>query len=288
MEREERLDQTRCAILVVSFGTSYPDAERQSISPVHDAISDAFPDCAVRSAFTSRRVAAILAGHGRAVEGPHDALERLHHDGYSRVIVAPLLFLAGHEFEKKVLEPCRHWSSRFAALSVCAPVLSDEEGIRTMADIAADLCESVGGEQLLLMGHGTDHATDSVYAELQEVIDLNGTPALIATVEGQTTLDQILPRLIDAEVRRVHLFPLMLVAGQHALHDMAGDDDKSWKSRLLSSGIEPIVHLNGIGERVRLRRIVIGRVRAARRALFASGALGPGWAHPVTESIGGV
>lgn len=264
MEREEHLDQPRCAVLVVSFGTSYPDAERQSIRPVHDAIRDAFPDCAVRSAFTSRRVVAILAGRGREVEAPDEALERLHRDGYSHVIVAPLLFLAGHEFEKKVVQPCRRWSSRFAALSICDPVLSGTGGVRAMADIVADLSESVGGEQLVLMGHGTDHAADSVYAELQEVVDRNGTPALIATVEGRTTLEQILPRLIDSGVNRVHLFPLMLVAGQHALHDMAGDDGESWRSRLVSRGIEPIVHLNGIGERMGLRKIVIDRARAAR------------------------
>ena len=117
------------------------------------------------------------------------------------------------------------------------------------------------------MGHGTDHATDICYQNIQILLDTNNINANIATVEGKTTVADILPKLTKKSNKQVHLFPFMLTVGDHALNDMAGDKN-SWKTILQDNGLNPVIHLTGLGQYMRIRKIFLKHIRKGKKALF--------------------
>jgi len=269
MKKKSQNDYGKTALLAVSFGTSHPDADAAAIKPVESALQSVFKDLEVRRAFTSKKVVSKLASRGKYIPSPENALNVLAGEGFDNVIVQPLHFLKGHEYEKKVvaaLEPLKHKFKRFV---IGRPMLSDEKDLEDLADIAASLSEEAGGEFILFMGHGSDHSADSVYAELQKVLDKRKINALIATVEGNLVLDSVLPEIEKRAGRNgnIHLFPLMLVAGDHAKNDMAGEDE-SWKTLLEKYGYKVYTYLNGLGENLYFQQIVVKHVRESRKTIF--------------------
>jgi sirohydrochlorin cobaltochelatase len=255
-------------ILIVSFGTSYPETEEKTIKPITRKARKVFSDSEVRGAFTSRMIVKKLALKGRRVPTPEEAMEEMVQDGFTHVIVQPLLFLAGHEYQKKIVGPLTPYKKRLEGFIIGKPLISDEEDYDRAADLIGEISASLGGEKLVLMGHGTDHPSDRMYARLQAKLDTKNINALIATVEGETTLEAVLPRVKEGGAKRVHLHPLMLVAGDHAVNDMAGDSDDSWTSILKAEGIEAVPHLKGLGEYFPLRRIVFNHIRDSRKELY--------------------
>ena len=127
---------------------------------------------------------------------------------------------------------------------------------------------SMNNEPILLMGHGTDHPANAVYQKLQIELDKDGSNVFIATVEGSPVLGDIIPLLQKRDIKRIHLFPLMLVAGDHARNDMAGDNENSWRSILMKLGIEGVPHLRGMGESIMLHRLVIQHIYRCQQLLF--------------------
>jgi NAD-dependent dihydropyrimidine dehydrogenase PreA subunit len=149
-------------------------------------------------------------------------------------------------------------------------MLSDEGDIQDMAGIVAELSRQSGGELVLLMGHGTDHGADKTYAALQSVLDEGNINAVIATVEGSVVLESVLDRIEKTAGRggTVHLYPLMLVAGDHAKNDMAGEDSESWKSVLSALGYNVVPWLKGMGGNIHFQQMVVRHVRESGRIIF--------------------
>ncbi len=254
-------------LLIVSFGTSYRDTELKCIAPIEDAAKKVFKDFEVGRAFTSKMIIKKLAKEGKIIPTPEEAVKKMADDGFTHLIVQPLHFMKGHEYQKKIIEPLLIYKDSFEGFAIGDPLLSSDSDFDQVADVIGDLSGSVNGEPLLLMGHGTDHPSDSVYFTLQKKLYDAQIDAKIATVEGSITLTKILPDLLKNGPQAVHLFPLMLVAGDHARNDMAGDDD-SWKTVLQSEGIEAIPHLQGMGELMKIRQIFLRHIRACKKELF--------------------
>lgn len=225
----------RKAILAVSYGTSYAEAEQSCIRPVEDALRAAYPECNVCSAFTSRIIIRKLRGQGTDIESPEEALARLTAERYEEIIVVPTHIIPGHEYEKV----------RTAAngYKISAPLLGDEADLDWMCELLASIADAEG-RPLLVMGHGTDHAANDVYARLRK--KLPGSVHL-ACVEGEHMLEKLLPHLHSLSEKRLTLMPLMLVAGSHALSSLAGDEQGSWKSILESNGFEVRIRMQGLG-----------------------------------------
>lgn len=223
------------AILAVSFGTSYADAEAACIRPVEAALARAFPDWEVRRAFTSRIIMKKLRRQGVEIDSETEALDKLRAQGYDEILLASTHIIPGHEYDLV----------RAAAegLAISRPLLSDEEDLAWMAGLLAAIAEEED-RTLVVMGHGTDHAADETYAALRRKLPEN---VRLACVEGAHSLDEILPALENKLDKRITLMPLMLVAGDHARNDLAGDQEDSWKSRLTAEGFDVRMRMQGLG-----------------------------------------
>ena len=231
------------AIVVTSFGTSVPEA-RASITAVEEVLKGAAPDCVFTRAFTSSIIRRILAGRGEPVPSLTQALEQLCADGIRRVVVQPTHLLYGREYDKLKGE-AEAFAARFDEVVVGRPLLADTGDLLRFADGLSRTYPERDGEAVVFMGHGTEHFANVVYPALQTALHLKGRDDLyIGTVEGWPSLDDILGQLKE---RRVRLAPLMLVAGDHAKNDMAGDGPDSWKSRLEQMGCSVACSITGLG-----------------------------------------
>lgn len=234
------------AVVCVSFGTSVP-AGRENIAAVENVLRQSAQDRVFISAFTSPTIRRILRERGENVYSVVEALEALCRQGVTEVLVQPTHILCGHEYDKLKRE-AEGWRDKFESLRIGRPLLTDTDDLQTLAAGLSAAYPVQVGETLVLFGHGTDHAADLVYPALQTAFRLAGRPdVLIGTVEGWPAFEDVLAQLKSRNGTSVHLVPLMLVAGDHALNDMAGEDPESWKSRLEAEGFTVRTTLRGLG-----------------------------------------
>ena len=234
------------AVVCVSFGTSVP-TYRENITAVENVLRHSAQDRIFISAFTSGVIRRILKERGETVYSVAEALEELWKQGVTEVLVQPTHILCGHEYDKLKRE-AEPWRGRFESLRIGRPLLTDTGDLQTLAAVLSAAYPHQAGEALVLFGHGTDHAANLVYPALQTAFYLAGRPdVLVGTVEGWPAFEDVLAQLKAQDRKSVHLVPLMLVAGDHALHDMAGDTPDSWKSRLEAEGFTVRSTLRGLG-----------------------------------------
>lgn len=241
------------AIGIVSFGTSYKDAEQSCIRPIEQAIAQAFPGRDAFRAFTSRIIARKLKGRGEPVESETELIERLQAEGYEDVVLVTTHVIHGSEYEKLMQVA--------GGLRVSEPLIACGEDEQWMAGLLEEIAAEEG-RTLLVMGHGTDHAADGVYARIQERL---GGNVFIGCAEGERTLEAILPELEALEKKEVVLTPMMLVAGDHAKNDLAGEDGDSWKSILEKRGFDVRVRMVGLGALEAVQQRYVEKARKAVR-----------------------
>lgn len=234
-------------ILAVSFGTTHSDAEASCIRPVEDALKAAFPEWEVHRAWTSRVILRRMAARGVAIENEAEALARLKGEGYGPIVVASTHIIPGQEYDRL----------RAAAegLPVSEPLLSTEEDLTWMAGLLGHIADETG-RTLLVMGHGTEHRGNAVYAGLRALLPEN---VRLACVEGEYGLEGILDGLEAVPGKKLMLMPLMLVAGDHAKNDLAGDGD-SWKTMLEARGFDVRVRLTGLGTMEAVQQRIVDKV----------------------------
>ena len=231
------------AVVITSFGTSVPEA-RSSITAVEEALAAAAGGCVCVRAFTSPTIRRILKSRGEDVPGLTEALERLAADGVRRAAVQPTHLLYGYEYDKLKAE-AEALSDRFETVAVGRPLLADNSGIQRFARRLSQDHPVEAGAVTVFMGHGTEHFANAVYPALQTALNLSGrTDLYIGTVEGWPGLEDILRQLEPGGPRKIRLLPLMLVAGDHAKNDMAGD----WMPRLEAAGHAVTCSFTGLGQ----------------------------------------
>lgn len=249
------------ALLIVSFGTSVPEA-RGSISAVEEALAATLPGAEVCTAITSPTIRRILKGRGQQALSLEEALEKLVPMQPEKLIIQPTHMLGGVEYDK-ICRTVAEYSGRFAAVTLGRPLLHDTADLRILA---ACIAERYAGEPdaLVLMGHGTSHPANLVYPAFQTALRLSGrSNAYVGTVEGWPTIDEVIGELKAAGEKDVLLAPLMLVAGDHACNDMAGDGPDSWKSKLEAEGFRVRCHMEGLGELPGVRELYCRHLREA-------------------------
>ena len=234
------------AVVCVSFGTSVPSG-RENITAVEHVLRQSAQDRIFISAFTSGVIRRILKERGETVYSVAEALEALWKQGVTEVLVQPTHILPGREYDKLKRE-AEPWRDRFESLRIGRPLLADTEDLQTLAAVLSGIYPPQTRETLVLFGHGTDHAANLVYPALQTAFRLAGRPdVLVGTVEGWPAFEDVLAQVKVQDGKTVHLVPLMLVAGDHALNDMAGEDPDSWRSRLEAEGFTVRSTLRGLG-----------------------------------------
>ncbi len=245
-------------LLVVSFGTSFNDSRAQDIGGIEKTLQAAYPDWSVRRAFTAQIIINhVQARDGEKIDNMDQALQRAVDNGVKHLVIQPTHLMHGAEYDE-LCAAAESYKDRIETIEIAEPLLGEvgKDGSETNADkkavaeaLTAEAVKAAGYESLeaaakdstafVFMGHGTSHAAAVTYTQMQTQMDeLAYGNVYIGTVEGkpaETACEAVIERIKEAGYQKVVLRPLMVVAGDHANNDMAGDDDDSWKSQFLAS-----------------------------------------------------
>lgn len=266
------------AIVVVSFGTTFDDARAACIGSVESKIKAEFPDYEVRRAFTSKIVMSRLAERGIQVDSLEQALAKLQKEGYKEVVVQTTHLTPGEEYDKKVIAVVRNYAKSFDKITVGRPVLTfnGENGTPNDFTIAAKALKTqmpllqFADRTVVFMGHGSPHQHNPAYASLQKAFDAADIRAVVGVVEETDTpnFEDVQAALKAKGIKKIVLMPLMLVAGDHANNDMAGDEPDSWKNVLIADGYQVGTYIHGLGENSAFQDIYVQHVRDAILGLY--------------------
>lgn len=229
-------------------------------------MQDAYPDYEVRRAFTSQIVIDILEDRdGLDIDNVTEAMDRLVADGVKEVIVQPTHVMTGFEYDDVVAE-VNKYSDKFDTLKISDPLLVSDSDYDALVKCLEEETASYNeeGTAIVFMGHGTEHESNATYATLQTKLNDAGlNNYFIGTVEAEPSLDDVVALVKDSGAKKVVLLPLMIVAGDHANNDMAGDEDDSWKSTFAAEGFEVECVLKGLGEYEGVQKILTDHAAAA-------------------------
>lgn len=250
---------------MVSFGTSYRETREKTIDMIQEDLGRAFPDRTLFAGWTSRMlVRKVAREEGLSVMTVEDAIERIGSEGFADVLVQPTHLTDG--VENKRLRSLLEDSRGFQNISLGRPLLGGGEDLEKVASAVGEIFSFAGeNEALVFMGHGSPGRKNGIYRELEDAVRAAGRKnAFIGTVEGPRGIEEIEEELKAAGITEVWLAPLMVVAGDHALNDMAGEDEASWKSFLEKRGYRCRTFPRGLGEFPEIRRIYAEHAAEAR------------------------
>ena len=260
---EEQLPACRNALLMVSFGTSYADTREQTIGAVESAVKQAFPEMDVFRAFTSGMIIRKMRRQGTAVDTVREALEKLKQKGYTHVYIQPTHVIPGEEYDRLCADAASY-AGAFAVFRIGRPLLTETEDYPALIQAMEQdgVIEKASTKAYLLMGHGTPHIINQAYPAFDYWLKRCGFDnVFVGTVEGYPTLDTILEQLKERQYQEVVLVPLMLVAGDHAQNDMAGDEEDSWKSVLTRHGYTVTLQMQGLGAYPAVQALYVAHVQ---------------------------
>ena len=275
-------------LLVVSFGTSFNDSRAKDIGGIEKALQAAYPDWSVRRAFTAQ----IIINHVQArddekIDNMDQALQRAVDNGVKNLVVQPTHLMHGAEYDE-LTEAVESYKDKFESVKIAEPLLGEvgidetavnEDKAEVAEAITSEAVKTAGfdsldaakedGTAFVFMGHGTSHTAKISYSQMQaQMNDLGYDNVFIGTVEGEpedTACEAVIEKLKNAGYKKVILRPLMVVAGDHANNDMAGDDDDSWKSQFEASGAFDSIdtQIAGLGGIDAIQQIYVAHTQAA-------------------------
>ena len=257
-------------LLVVSFGTSFNDSRRLTIGAIESALEKAFPEYAVRRGFTSQIIIDHVAKRdGEIIDNMQEALDRAVDNGVKTLVVQPTHLMNGLEYEE-MSKAIAQYSDAFEQISIGQPLLTSDEDFQAVAKAITEATADYddGETAIVFMGHGTEAESNGVYAKMQQVLTDGGYAHYsVGTVEATPSLDDVLEAVKQGSYKRVVLRPLMVVAGDHANNDMAGDEDDSWKTTFEKEGYEVVCEVEGLGALEAVQQLYVEHAQAAVDAL---------------------
>ena len=275
-------------LLVVSFGTSFNDSRVKDIKGIEDALQEANPDWSVRRAFTAQIIINhVEARDGECIDNMDQALERAVANNVKNLVVQPTHLMHGAEYDE-LTAAVEKYQDKFESVKIAEPLLGEvgddasvvNDDKKAVAEaITAEAVKTANydsleaakedGTAFVFMGHGTSHTAKISYSQMQaQMQELGYENVFIGTVEGEpedTACEAVIEAVKNAGYKKVVLRPLMVVAGDHANNDMAGDDDDSWKSQFVASGNFDSVdcQIAGLGEIPAIQDIYVAHTAAA-------------------------
>ena len=253
-------------LLVVSFGTSYNDSRRLTIGAIENALEEAFPDFSVRRAFTSQIIIDhVFQRDGEGIDNVTQALDRAVENGVKTLVVQPTHLMSGYEYND-LADELAEYADAFESIAMGVPLLDTDDDFLTVADALAEATAAFndGETAICLMGHGTEAESNEVYAKMQTVMDKAGHENIfIGTVESTPSVEDVLAMVQAGNYKKVVLRPLMIVAGDHANNDMAGDEPDSWKSIFEAAGYEVTCVVEGLGSLGEIQSLIVQHAQAA-------------------------
>ena len=250
------------AILVVSFGTSYEATRKVTIEAIEKDIANAYPDYKLYRAWTSKMILAKLKKRDNLhISNVKEAMEEMIADGITDVIIQPTHVINGIENEL-MKEDALSYRESFHSIRFGTPLLTSEEDNQTVINAIAEEFSYLSEEEVLvLMGHGTTHYSNAIYAALDYAFKDKGHPNIfLGTVEAYPSMQSLMKMIKAYAPQKVVLAPFMIVAGDHAKNDMAGDDPESWYSQFVQEGFQVETVLKGLGEYKGIRELFVKHV----------------------------
>ncbi|MEA4925214.1 MAG: sirohydrochlorin cobaltochelatase [Syntrophomonadaceae bacterium] len=261
-----KINKKKKAILVVSFGTSHAATRAGTIGAIEKDVAAAYPEYEVRRAFTSQKVIDILAHRdGIRVDNVREAMNRLLEEGFREVIVQPTHIIKGI-MNDEMMAVVEGFTDKFVKIEMGQPLLGRTEDYQNVTKAIMDqFTDMENNEALILMGHGTGHQVNAVYTALERQFKQRGhAHVFVGTVEAYPDIEAVMNKIELYDFQKITLMPLMIVAGDHVIHDMAGEEDDSWKNLLAGAGYEVTCILKGLGEIQAIRDIFLDHIAAAR------------------------
>jgi sirohydrochlorin cobaltochelatase len=253
-------------LLVVSFGTSFNDSRELTIGAIERALAAAYPEYETRRAFTSQIVIDVIKKRdGEKIDNVTDAMKRLVKDGVKEVVVQSTHLMDGIEYHE-MLELIKPFENKFTGIKYGKPLLSADIDYDELINALLDETRQYNAPDtaVVYMGHGTEAESNKDYEILaNKLVGQGYKNYLIGTVEAEPTLDDVINQASALGIKKTVLLPLMIVAGDHANNDMAGDEDDSWKSILQSKGFTVTPVLKGLGQYKGVQQIFVRHVREA-------------------------
>ena len=269
-------------ILAVSFGTSFNDSRVADIKGIEDALQEAYPDWSVRRAFTAQIIINhVQARDGECIDNMQQALDRAVANGVKDLIVQPTHLMHGAEYDE-LAEAVAEYQDQFESVKIAEPLLGEVGDDATIINddkkavaqiLTAEAVKTAGydsldaakedGTAFVFMGHGTSHSAKVSYSQMQtQMGELGYDNVFIGTVEGEpeeTACEAVIDAAAEAGYTKIVLRPLMVVAGDHANNDMAGEEEDSWLSMFQASGkFESVdTQVLGLGEIADIQRIYV-------------------------------
>ncbi|WP_418757093.1 sirohydrochlorin cobaltochelatase [Gemmiger sp.] len=275
-------------LLVVSFGTSFNGSRAADIKGIEDALQEAYPDWSVRRAFTAQIIINhVQARDGEKIDNMQQAMDRAVANGVKNLVVQPTHLMHGAEYDE-MMEMIDSYRDNFESVAVAEPLLgevgsdaavinADKEAVAKAVTAAAvkeagyDSLDAAAadGVAFVFMGHGTSHTAKVSYSQMQTTMGTLGyNNVFIGTVEGEpeeTACENVIEAVKAAGYTKVVLRPLMVVAGDHANNDMAGEDADSWLSQFKAAGAFDSIdcQINGLGEIDDIQQLYVAHTKAA-------------------------
>lgn len=273
-------DRDRNAIILASFGTTVPEAVG-AITNITETVRKAYPGTEVRITFTSNIIRSVWKKRQAEPDKwisqgvPEEILYvknfiatvgDLLEDGYTSIVVQPthMFFMEQSSDLKQYvdglsgIETMKARWKPFSALVLGRPALGTPGDRYPYLDDVQAACRTLAadaeaarkaGAMLVYMGHGNEHWSTAIYAETEKAMRqmYPDVETFVGVVEGTPALEDVVARLKHGKTRKIMLKPFMIVAGDHAVNDMAGPEEDSWKSVLIRQGYEVEPVLEGLG-----------------------------------------
>ncbi len=273
------------ALVLVTFGSTYP-GPHETFAKLRSFFGEAYPEHDIYMAFTSGICARRwYKKTGEQYYSADILLENIGQQGYQAVLIQSLHIIPGLEYSfihKRYL-PKFQEKYPHIPVRIGKPLLYSDDDIKRVGDIIYNEFESRlnHGEALVLMGHGNDTdnfpEANAKYDKLNAYLQTLDEKIVIGTVDYEGMLyEEIESYLLEhcSPGTKVNLLPLMSVAGDHALNDMAGEweddapiEEQSWICRLQEAGYrsdrEENCHLYGLADIPSIREIWLEHLREA-------------------------
>ena len=256
------------AILTVSFGTSYEESRKKTIDNIEKEIAERYTQFQVYRAWTSTRIRRkIEKRDGIVIPDVQTAMQQIKRDGNEVVVVQPLYVINGMEYER-MTEDVKAFEGEIRKIVVADPLLTTQkDGEQTALAIIEEL-QPASDEIFLLIGHGTVHYANFVYAAMDYIFTEKGYSNIcMGTVDAYPDQEAVLKKIKKSPSKRLFLVPFMLVAGEHANKNLAGNEKDSWKNRFADEGYEVSCILKSLGEYPKIQKIFLQHTEEAIQRL---------------------
>lgn len=265
------------ALVVVSFGTTFPEARVNDVEGIENALKKAFPDRDFRRAFTSKIVMKrMLENQKITVNDLQTTLTQLRKDGYNDILIQPTHLIHGEEYEVKVLATVANSQNSFAKIVVGKPLMTDDKDYAVVAAaLATQFPKLEKNEAVIFMGHGSprdnNQSFGNTYKKLQSTFDKLGLPVIVGVVEevDYPNFEDMYAAFKERGYKAAVFMPLMVVSGDHANNDMAGAEADSWKSQLTKDGYKTAAQMGGIGRNAAIQALYVNHAIEAEASALA-------------------